>query len=94
MDAKELANKLTEYPEIKKRFEALVTIMENPENETTLADVAEQRVIDELQVLGHDALQSWANHQSIKSAEQLEKSVKTARRNSKKKSAGEAVLED
>ncbi len=94
MEAKELANKLAEYPKLKERFEELVTIMENPDDKTTLADVAEQRVIGELRILGHDTLQHWANRQSSKSAQQLEKPVKTARKNTKKKSAGKAALED
>jgi len=39
METKELAIKLTEYPDIKERVEELIKIVENPNNETTLADV-------------------------------------------------------
>ena len=85
MEAKELANKLTEYPDIKERFEQLIKIVENPNEETTLADVAEQCLIDELQILGKNTLQDWANKQAAKSARQLEKNVKTAKKNIKKK---------
>lgn len=93
MEAKELAIKLTEYPDIKERFEQLIKIVENPNNETTLADVAEQHLIDELQILGKNALQNWAERQATKSAQQLERNVKTAKKNIKKKSIGTAHLE-
>ncbi len=93
MDATELANKLIENPELKKRVEQLIRIIENPNDETTLADIAEQQIIDELRKLGKDTLQRWATKQSLKSAQQLEKSVKTANKNIKKKSAGTVVSE-
>ena len=80
MEAKELANKLTEYTDIKERVEQLIKIVENPDDEITLADVAEQRLIDELQILGRNTLQDWAKKQAKKSAVQLEKRVKTAKK--------------
>ena len=94
MDAKELATKLIEYPDIKERVEQLIKIVENPNDETTLADVAEERLIDELQILGQNTLKNWAQKQATKSAQRLEKRVKTAKKNIKKNSTGKALLEE
>ena len=93
MDVEELALRLTRYPELKVHFEELVTIIENPKEETTLADVAEQRIIDQLRDLGHDALQNWGVRQSEQTSAQIEKKVSTARKNTKKKSVGTQLME-
>ena len=93
MDVEELALRLTRYPELKSHFEELVTIIENPKEETTLADVAEQRIIDQLRDLGHDALQNWGIRQSERTSAQIQKKVSSARKNTKKKSAGTQPME-
>jgi len=93
MEVKELAEKLAEYPELKSRFEELVGIIENSQGETTLADVAEQRVIDSLRDLGHERLQNWAQKQSEQVSYQLKKQLPKANKHIKKKSVGIARME-
>jgi len=93
MEAKELAEKLELYPELKARVEQLVHIVENKNGETTLADVAEQRIIDELRQLGHESLQGWADRQSRRASAQLESKMPKACKNVKKKFAGIALME-
>lgn len=88
MDELTLAKKLKDYPELRERFEQLVAIVENNDNETTLADVAEERVIEEVRQLGHDALENWAKRRSEKASLQVKTKMKKARKNTKKNSAG------
>lgn len=53
---KATVDKLNQYPELCERVKQLLAIVENAEGETTLADVAEQRIIDEMRVIGHELL--------------------------------------
>lgn len=93
MNAKELAEELEPYPELKARFEELVKIIKNSTEETTLADVAEQRVIDSLRELGHSTLQNWAQKQSEQLSRQVKKKMPTAHKNIKKKYVGTRLTE-
>lgn len=89
MDARELTDKLNEYPALKDRFEELIHIIENPEGRTTLADDAEMCVIEELRELGQDILGQWANKQSNKASKLVEKGMsKQVRKRGKKNSTG------
>lgn len=85
MNTQELAEKLAHYPEIKKRVEALIQIVENSDGETQLADVAEQRVIDSLRDLGHESLSHWAQKQAEQAAHQVKKQLPKACKHIKKK---------
>lgn len=87
MNTQELAEKLAQYPELKKRVEELVNLVDNKDGET-LADVAEQRVIDSLRDLGHEALSNWAQKQAEQASYQVRKQLPKARKHIKKKSAG------
>lgn len=55
-----LEERLSEYPELRARFEALLEVVENADGTVVKADDAEERVIQELRQLGRRAVQSWA----------------------------------
>lgn len=85
MTDNELLEKLRSYPELKVRFEQLVTIIENSNGDTTLADEAERRLIEELRGMGHDALQGWATRQSEKVTGRVLEQQPSMRKHEKKK---------
>lgn len=58
-----LEERLTAYPQLRERLEALLAIVEDSSAEVTRADEAERRVIAEVRRLGNEALSSWAARQ-------------------------------
>lgn len=58
-----LEERLSAYPQLRERLEALLAIVEDTTADVTRADEAERRVIAEVRRLGHEALCSWAAHQ-------------------------------
>jgi len=56
--------KLHEHPELQARFEGVMALVENADGDTLTADDAEQRVVEELQQLGREALQCWAQRKA------------------------------
>jgi len=58
-----LEERLSTYPQLRERLEALLAIVEDPTAEVTRADEAERRVIAEVRRLGNEALCNWAAHQ-------------------------------
>ena len=93
MDEKDLLEKLKQYPDLKMRFEELVKTIENPDQETTLADRAEERVIQAVRSLGREALENWAKQQSNQASAQIKKHMPRAHKHIKKKSTGTPLLE-
>lgn len=57
-----LEERLSAYPQLRERLEALLAIVEDPTAEVMRADEAERRVIAEVRRLGNEALCSWAAH--------------------------------
>jgi hypothetical protein len=55
-----LEERLSAYPQLRERVEALLAIVEDPSADVTRADEAERRVIAEVRRLGNEALCSWA----------------------------------
>jgi len=82
---RESVNKLNNYPELCDRIKQLLAIMENENGETTLANEAERRVIEEMRAMGQKALQGWAEHQAASSVEKAP-AQKTGLRKHEKKS--------
>lgn len=60
-----LEERLTAYPQLRERLEALLAIVEDTTADVTRADEAERRVIAEVRRLGNEALCSWAAHQEV-----------------------------
>jgi len=55
-----LENRLKRHPLLHKRIAALIGIVEDSEGDLDKANAAEERVIQELQQMGKEALQGWA----------------------------------
>lgn len=55
-----LEERLSIYPQLRERIEALLAIVEDPTATVTRADEAERQVIAEVRRLGNEALCSWA----------------------------------
>lgn len=52
--------RLQRYPELQAKFEALLNVVENASGDVVKADEAEERVFQEIRLLGLQALQAWA----------------------------------
>ena len=51
---------LRAYPGLRKRVSSIVLAVEGAEGELTEADAAEERLVEEMRLLGREALRSWA----------------------------------
>jgi len=56
----DLVHQLDKHPQLKARIKALLDVVENADGEVVKADEAEQRFIEELRLMGLDAMQAWA----------------------------------
>ncbi len=83
---KSLENRLNDYPELKKRVENLLDVVENANEDAELADEAERQVIETLRDMGHDALTGWASRSEQHHGDQSEKKFGTP--HEKKSSSG------
>jgi hypothetical protein len=90
METEELVKRLGEYPALKKRVEELLAIVQGESNgeEILRADDAEERVIEAVRGTGQTVLQHWAEHRSSCASEQMERQVRSAKKDIKKKSIG------
>ncbi len=57
---KSLEERLESHPTLKHRIEYLLNIVEDTSGDVKKADEAEKRVIETLQQMGQEALESWA----------------------------------
>ena len=79
--------RLVQHPELFERFQMLLGIVENADGDSFTADQAEQKVIDEIRLLGQRALTDWAQRK----AQRLDDDYKERRdlhRSGKKNSTG------
>jgi len=60
VNSSEFLQRLQRYPELQAKFDALLDVVENAAGDVTKADEAEQRVFEELRLMGQQAIQSWA----------------------------------
>lgn len=56
----EFLNKLSEYPELRGRFEEILILMGNERGDANTADEAEERAMEEVRKLGFEVMQGWA----------------------------------
>ncbi len=76
--------RLNAHPELRAKFEVLLSVVENAQGDLIRADAAEQRVIEELRQLGQTALQDWATRQQQHQSETFIQGNPTAHRGGKK----------
>ncbi len=88
-----LEERLIGYPELRERIEALLNVVENSAGDLEQADLAEQRVIEEVRQIGQQALTSWAETQHRKQLKLVRQNYPSARKHLKKNSAGTVALE-
>ena len=79
-----LEERLSVYPQLKERIEALLAIVEDTQADVTQADEAERRVIAEVRRLGNEALRSWAAYQEAAQRATVEQqsTVRAGKKNS------------
>ena len=53
---------LRAHPGLRKRVSSIVLAVEGAEGELTEADAAEERIVEEMRLLGREALQVWAEN--------------------------------
>ena len=85
--------RLKAHPELRAKFEVLLSVVENAQGDLIRADAAEQRVIEELRQLGQVALQDWATRQEQQQRETFTQENPTANRGGKKNSIGTVDLD-
>jgi hypothetical protein len=83
----DLVRRLEKHPQLKARILAMLDVVENADGDVVKADEAEQRFIEELRLMGLDAMQAWAQRkQKIVESESDKRSDLT--RKQKKVSTG------
>lgn len=82
-----LEARLHACPGLRAKIETLLDIIENTGGDVEKAAVAEQRVIDAVRTLGHDALQRWAHRQQDTKAAECQ-ATPGVNRKEKKRSTG------
>ena len=82
---------LRRHPKIRERLERLLGVAQGGSGDLRLADDAEDRIADEIRLLGQEMLESWAQSQVEETEQELRRSGQ-AHREGKKNSAGTARL--
>jgi hypothetical protein len=65
--------RLRQYPELRKRFEELLRVVENAGGDAVKANEAEDRVVEELHQMGQTAMQAWAERKHRRMVAESEK---------------------
>ena len=66
-----LEERLRDQPELRRKIESLLEVVENAGGDVEKAAEAERRVTEELRQMGNEALHSWARRQSEKKEEKF-----------------------
>jgi hypothetical protein len=85
--------KLKAHASLKNRFENLLTIIDNPDGRSSLADDAEMLVTTELRTLGNEMLSEWAKNEHTRCEETLLESGVSVKKKSKKNFIGIPLTE-
>ena len=59
-NSSEFLQRLQRHPELQAKFDALLDVVDNAAGDASKADEAEQRVFEELRLMGQQAIQAWA----------------------------------
>jgi hypothetical protein len=85
--ASRLAARLAQYPELRARFEEILSVIENEQGDTFTADEAEERAFEQVRKLGQEVLQSWAERKHERVVQDYDMRRETQRKG-KKNSTG------
>lgn len=83
-----LEERLAQHPELKPKIESLLSVVENAGGELTRAEEAEQKVIEEVRLLGRAALAEWADKSHEAARDRFIQENDKAHRSRKKSSTG------
>jgi len=75
------------HPDLRDRIASIVSAVENSEGNLKEADAAEERIVEEMRLLGREAMQGWAEKQ-VEVTEREIRQQPHMHRQSKKNSAG------
>jgi membrane-bound ClpP family serine protease len=78
---------LREHPDLRNRVASMALAVENADGDLGEADAAEERLVEEMQHLGREALQEWAKKR-VEVTEQEIRQQPSMHRQGKKNSAG------
>src|SRR6202451_598408 len=78
---------LEKHPKLRDRFASIVSAVENSEGNLKEADAAEERIVEEMRLLGRGAMQGWAERQ-VEATEREVRRQPQMHRQGKKNSGG------
>jgi hypothetical protein len=88
----ELLRRLSRHPKIRSGMVSLLGAVDDEGGDLKRADDAEDRLVEEMQRMGQQAMQAWAQGQVHETEQDVRRSGR-ARRHGKKNSAGTPPLE-
>src|SRR6201998_2347573 len=59
------------HPELRDRFASIVSAVEDSEGNLKEADTAEERILEEMRLLGREAMQGWAERQGAGTGQKI-----------------------
>ncbi len=68
---RELVKLLNAHPSLRERVEQLIQVVEDADGNLEKADAAEQRVIEEVRKIGHEALTEWVINKNNRYKQEL-----------------------
>lgn len=83
----DLVKRLEKHPQLKARILVMLDIVENADGDVVRADEAEQRFIEELRLMGLDAMRTWAQRKQNRVEAEADKRSDLTRKQ-KKESTG------
>ena len=87
----EIMRGLNANPLIKRRIARMLAVVQDAAGDLKEADAAEMRLIEEIRLMGQEAMQSWASRQ-VEFTEQAVRRGGQVQREGKKNSAGTPLL--
>ena len=75
------------HPVLRDRFASIVSAIQNAQGDLKEADAVEERIVEEMRLLGREAMQGWAENQ-VEATEQEIRQQPRMHRQGKKNSAG------
>lgn len=85
---KSFEERVIAHPELRARFEQILELVEDVDEQITTADEAEERAIEEVRRLGSEILHDWAVHRSSQADKRTLREKPKANSNGKKNSTG------
>jgi hypothetical protein len=89
-----LEDRLKEYPELRAKIEAMLSIIENAGGDVEKAAEAERRIIEELRQMGNEVLHGWARRQQQKKEKEYNAKPDVNRKEKKSSTGSAAMLVD